>query len=247
VSHTLIIGGTRGLGRTVASLMCAEPSSEVSIVGRNPPSNDRELPGNLRYWKADLSDRQSAIGAAVEAIRENGPLNYLLFCQRYRGAGDDWAGEIQVSLTATRDLIDTLTPYFSPDGDKSMVFVGSPYGENVGQGQPLSYHVGKAGLSQMARYYAVSLGRKGIRANVVSPLTYIKEESKDFYIGNQALQSLYEEIVPLSRMGTALDTANLVMFLCSPKSSFISGQNIYVDGGLSLVWPETIARKLMSI
>ena len=58
---------------------------------------------------------------------------------------------------------------------------------------------------------------------------------------------LYEEIVPLGRMPTSEDSANVISFLCSPAAAFVSGQNIYVDGGLSLVWPETLARKLKSI
>ena len=58
---------------------------------------------------------------------------------------------------------------------------------------------------------------------------------------------LYKSIVPLGRIGTAEDSANLIQFLCSSAAQFISGQNIYVDGGLSLVWPETLARQLKSI
>ena len=54
---------------------------------------------------------------------------------------------------------------------------------------------------------------------------------------------MIEQITPLRRMGTAKDIANAVAFLCSDKSSFITGQSIYVDGGLSLVGQESIARK----
>src|SRR5690606_26429615 len=110
-----------------------------------------------------------------------------------------------------------------------------------------SYHVGKAGMNQMMRYYAVNLGRKGIRVNGVTPFTFLKEESKEFYLKNDALQDLYRRITPMQRMGTAEDSARLIAFLCSPVSGFINGQNIYVDGGLSLVWPETLARKLVNI
>jgi NAD(P)-dependent dehydrogenase (short-subunit alcohol dehydrogenase family) len=48
-------------------------------------------------------------------------------------------------------------------------------------------------------------------------------------------------------MGTSTDSAQAIEFLCSPQSSFINGQNLYVDGGLSLVWPETLARNLTSL
>jgi NAD(P)-dependent dehydrogenase (short-subunit alcohol dehydrogenase family) len=246
MSHALIVGGTRGLGREVVRIL-ASRGSQVSVIGRrDPPEGDRQIP-NVRHWIADLLDGEAALRAAESAVGRIGPLNYLIFCQRYRGKDNDWAGEIQVSLTATKQLIEALAPKFAPEGDRGIVLVSSVFGDRVGEGQPLSYHLGKAGINHMARFYAVSLGRKGIRVNVVTPFTFLKEESKDFYLNNKELYALYQEMIPLGRMGTAEDSANAVVFLCSPAASFINGQNLYVDGGLSAVWPETLARKLKSI
>ena len=121
------------------------------------------------------------------------------------------------------------------------------FGDFVGKGQPVGYHVCKAGLNQLMRYYAVNLGRKGIRVNAVTAFTYLKDESKDFYLGNEDLLGLYERIVPLGRMATAQDCARAAAFLCSPEAGFVNGQNLYVDGGLSLVWPETLARDLAQL
>ena len=72
----------------------------------------------------------------------------------------------------------------------------------------------------------------------------LKEESKHFYFQNEELHNLYKSIIPLGRMGTAEELANTIAFLCSPKSSFITGQTIIVDGGISLQWHESLARKL---
>lgn len=99
----------------------------------------------------------------------------------------------------------------------------------------------------MVRYYAVTLGPRRIRVNSVSPGTVLKDESKDFYLKNEQLYNLYKGIIPLGRMGTAEEVANVVAFLCSSKASFITGQNIVVDGGLSLIWQETLARKVASL
>ncbi len=167
--------------------------------------------------------------------------------QRYRGQDDDWTGEIQVSLTATRQLIELLVPKFETRGDRGIVLVSSVFGDRVGDGQPLSYHLCKAGMNQMTRFYAANLGQKGIRVNAITPFTFLKEESKDFYLNNKELSDLYQEIIPLGRMGTTEDSANAIAFLCSPAAGFITGQNLYIDGGMSLVWPETIARRLRSI
>jgi NAD(P)-dependent dehydrogenase (short-subunit alcohol dehydrogenase family) len=246
MAHTIIVGGTRGLGRELMRKL-AERGDRVSVIGRRePPPEDRAVQG-VRHWIADLLDGDAAQRAAEAAIAESGPLNYLVFAQRYRGKDDDWTGEIEVSLTATRKLIESLTPRFASEGDRSVVLVSSVFGDYVGEGQPLSYHLGKAGMNQMARFYAVNLGRKGIRVNIVTPFTFLKEESKDFYLNNAPVHDLYREIIPLGRMGTSEDSANAIAFLCSAAAGFVNGQNLYIDGGLSLVWPETLARKLKGV
>ena len=122
--------------------------------------------------------------------------------------------------------------------------VSSVFSKHVGEGQLASYHVAKAGLDQLMRYCAVSLGAKGIRSNGVTPFTFLKDESKSFYMNNEPLMNLYNSIIPLQRMPTTEDSANTIEFLCSPRAAFLTGQNIVVDGGLSLVWPETLARRL---
>ena len=101
--------------------------------------------------------------------------------------------------------------------------------------QPVSYHIAKAALNQMVRYYAVALGPRGIRVNAVLPDTLIKDESRAFYEQNPQLRRVNESIIPLGRMGAAEDVANAVLFLCSPQSSFITGHELVVDGGMSLL------------
>jgi NAD(P)-dependent dehydrogenase (short-subunit alcohol dehydrogenase family) len=246
MAHTLIVGGTRGLGRALAHSLAAR-GQQVSVIGRRKPADtDTGLP-QVKHWIADLLEADAGTGVAQAIVGERGPLNYLVFAQRYRGKDDDWAGEIQVSLTATRRIIEALVPSFAPEGDKAIAIVSSVFGDFVGEGQPAGYHLGKAGINSLARYYAVNLGRKGIRVNAVTPFTFLKDESREFYTGNKELSALYREIVPLGRMGTAEDSVNAIAFLCSPAASFINGQNLYVDGGLSLVWPEALARKLKNL
>lgn len=244
--HALIIGGTRGLGRTTTDIL-SERGFSVSVVGRRDVVDNDKIRTNVHYWVGDLSDQDNLTETLEDIIRNRGEINYLIFCQRYRGAGDPWIGEFNVSLSLTKAIIEFLQERFDPSGDRSIVLVSSVFGDFVGEGQSVAYHVCKSGLNQMMRYYAVTLARRGIRVNAVTPFTFLKEESKDFYLSNKPLLSLYEEIVPLGRMPTATDSARLISFLCSTDSTFINGQNIYVDGGLSLLWQESLARGLSGL
>lgn len=245
MTHSIVFGGSKGLGRVVARQFAARGDT-VSIFSRTAPP-EADLKEKIAHFPVDITDGNATREALAAAVDQHGAPSYLVFCQRHRGSGDTWAGEIEVSLTASKRAIEQLQDEFAVHEDCAVAFVGSVFSERIGDSQDISYHVGKAGMNHMARYYAVNLGRKGIRFNTVTPFTFLKEESKDFYLSNKDMLALYEEIVPLGRMATTEDSANVIAFLCSPAASFVNGQNIYVDGGLSLVWPETLARKLKQI
>jgi NAD(P)-dependent dehydrogenase (short-subunit alcohol dehydrogenase family) len=196
----------------------------------------------LRHVVADLETPGCEKNVVAEVIAGSGPVRYLLFCQRYRGTGDVWQGELQVSVTATKELIDAFAEHFCPDGDRAIGIVSSVYANFVGGSQPVGYHVAKAGINALVRYYAWTLGRKGIRINAIMPLTYIKAETKNFYLANQSLLDVYKRCVPLGRPGNADDSANVLEFLCSRKAAFVNGQCIFVDGGVSAIWPEELAK-----
>jgi len=236
-SHVVVVGGSAGLGKATAARF-SERGFAVTVISRNPPPPET----SVKHVSADLESMTSSDTVVSDVIREGGKIRYLIFCQRYRGSGDPWQGEIQVSLTATRLLINGFSDHFCPDGDRAIGVVSSVYAKFVGGSQPDSYHVAKAGLNQLVKWNAWRLGRKGIRINAVMPLTYIKAESRDYYVGNEALTGLYESFVPLGRIGSAEDSVNLLEFLCSEKASFINGQAIFVDGGVSVVWPEELTR-----
>jgi len=246
MTHSLVIGGTKGLGRVVARQL-AQRGDTVSVLGRSELAAEDLKAGRIRSFRADINDKDAVTPALDEIVEANGALNYCVFLQRYRGKDDDWAGELQTTLTATKNIVDHIAGRFSANGDNGIVMVSSVFAKYVGEGQALSYHVAKAGLDQMMRYYALNLGAKKIRVNGITPFTFLKEESKSFYLGNKPLVELYESIVPLGRMATTEDSASVIVFLCSPSAGFVTGQNITVDGGLSLAWPESLARRLKQI
>jgi NAD(P)-dependent dehydrogenase (short-subunit alcohol dehydrogenase family) len=100
----------------------------------------------------------------------------------------------------------------------------------------VDYCASKGGIDQLTRVSAVELGPKGIRVNCVAPgaieVERTKDESPDY-------AATWGAITPLRRVGQAQDVASAVVFFAGPASSFVTGQTLYVDGGLWTqgVWP----------
>lgn len=244
--HSLIIGGTRGIGRALVEKF-ARQKHTLSVLSRRLPADS--IPGvpQNAYWRCDLLDDKKLKKTLHAIVKKNGSITNLVFFQRWRGEKNDWEGEIETSLTATKRVVEQLAGHFDSQNFPSIVMVSSVASRLVASEQPLSYHVGKGGLEQMIRYYAATLGAQSIRVNSVSFGTVLKRESKKFYEKNKKLTNLYKKIIPLGRIGTAEEMANVIAFLCSPEASFITGQNIIVDGGITLQWHESLARRITNL
>jgi len=241
--HIVIVGGTSGSGRVLVR-RSSEKQNLVSLLGRHPsPEVQQHLTG-VSFYQVDLGDITDVLKVIKKFVADNGKITHLIFYQRFRGNGDNWEGEFQISLTATKLIIETCTELFDGSDENSIVVVSSIAGHLIHTEQPVSYHMVKAGLNQMVRYYAVMLGSRGIRVNCVSPSIVIKDESKQYYSEQGDLRKVYEKIIPLHRMGKAEDIADVIEFLCSNKSSYITGQEIIVDGGLSLIGQSSLASHL---
>ena len=245
--HSILIGGTKGVGRELAAILAAQ-GQYVTAVGRSGGTFPAfQGNGQIEAFPGDVEKTDELLANLRKQATSKGLLSSLVFLQRYRGSGDSWQGELNVAMTATKTLIEGLAEQFHPQGDRSIAIVASVATDLIARNQSLGYHVSKSALRQMARFYAVKLGGKGIRVNVVSPCTFVKEESAAYYGGQVALKELYAKIVPLGRWGTAKEVAQTAAYLCGSQASFITGQEILVDGGLSLMLQDALAREVAGI
>lgn len=239
-STAFVIGGTRGLGRVVARLL-AQSGMKVLVLGAHAPHPSDARRDRITFLQADLGDRRAARGALRDMVCMGGRPNYVVFAQRYRGSEEEsWAGEMDLMLSVPRDILRWLGGCFAARGDRGVVFVSSVAGRFVIPEQDDAYHTTRAALGGMMRWQAVQLAAKGVRVNMVLPGAFIREipGGKKF---THPAASAYGDFVPLGRMATALDVARVVRFLCSGDAGFVTGQEIVVDGGVSILGQEALA------
>jgi len=241
--HLAVIGGSRGVGREI-SLLLSSAYSAVSVLARNSPENSADWPKNITFQPVDISNPKE-IDSAIEKITQtHGKLDGVVFSQRNREQENSWSRHLEITLTSTRNFLEATQDSFVEKGNKSVVMISSIASRSVADEQDEGYHAAKSGLLGLCRYYAHRLGPSGVRVNCVSLGTILKENSKKFFLEQKELHELFCKITPLRRMGTAKEVAEVVGFLLSEKASFITGQEIVVDGGVGLQWQESLARML---
>ena len=243
LNHSIVVGGTRGLGRALVELW-AEGTSAISVVGRKlPDASVPTLRDGIRFYSADLTKFETITSTFDEIVKVAGPVSRLVFSQRFRGTGDTLDGELDVGVKGTQRIIDYLVSKDLFAEQSAIVVLSSVLGQFIAAEQPLGYHVAKAAQDQLVRFYAVQLASRGIRVNGVAPNLIEKESGREFYLKNPELKRHYESLIPLGHMGTPRDVANAIDFLCSDRAAHITGQILTVDGGLTVLLQHSLGAR----
>lgn len=229
----LVIGGSRGLG-AVAGELLHKHGARVAVMSRG----QARLPWADLHHACDVTQSLKFIRALREIRTKFGFLDGVLFCARYRGLGNSWQQEIAINLGACRNLLAKAPGMFGSRGGGSVVLIGSTAARGVALEQSDGYHAAKAGLMGLSRYYAYHLARKGIRVNVVSPGTFQKKSWPTSGL-NPRLRKI-RQTNPFNRLGQDREIAEVCDFLLGPQSSWITGQELVVDGGAGLVCNESM-------
>ena len=244
--HYLVIGGSKGIGREFIKESLSQ-NIKISLISRSDLDIEDENLSNFNY---NLENTTDLITVLKDIIHQNGEIDSITFFQKFRPQDkkiNPLESEFKISLQSTQIIIEFMKDFFIKDGLNSIILIGSIANSYIAEEQPASYHIAKSGLLGLMRYYAVDLGKLKIRVNSISPSTVIKEENKEFYKQNKDLYDLYSSLSPLSRVAESKDITNLIHFLNSNNATFITGQDIVVDGGISLQWQESLARKLSNL
>lgn len=212
----VVTGGARGIGKCIVEEF-KKCGADVCII---------DLAEN-EYFKGDIGEKETLERFAEKVIADFGKVDFLInnaapkMCGIENGSYEDFEYAIRVGVTAPFYLAKLFSPYF--ENGASIVNISSSR-DRMSQPQTESYTAAKGGISALTHALAVSLSG-AVRVNSVSP-GWIDTDYKE-YEGPDAIQQ------PAGRVGNPLDIANMVLYLCSDKAGFITGENICIDGGMT--------------
>ena len=237
----LVTGGTRGIGRKIAekfaengyNLVLNYVSSNVDLEVIKEAF--KKYNNSVLILKADVSKYEECENLVKEAINKFGKVDVL-----FNNAGitkdgliammkeENFSKVIDVNLKGTFNMCRNLVPYMMKNKSGNIVNISSVVGI-VGNAGQSNYAASKAGVIGFSKALAKELAGRNIRVNAVAP-GFIDTDMTSI-LSDKVKENIYSQI-PLKRMGKAKEVANVVYFLSSEESSYITGQVINVDGGM---------------
>lgn len=212
----VVTGGAKGIGKAIAEEF-RKAGAHVCVIDLLP--ND--------YYVGNLADQAVLEDFARKVITDYGHVDYLINNALPLMKGltecsyEEFNYALRVGVTAPFYLTKLFAPHFTPGA--AIVNISSSR-DRMSQPQTESYTAAKGGISALTHALAVSLAGK-VRVNSISP-GWIDTEYT-VYDGPDAEQQ------PAGRVGNPMDIANMVLYLCSDKAGFITGENICIDGGMT--------------
>lgn len=237
--NALVTGGTRGIGRAIVLALADAGANVVACYREDIEAADalatelKETAGEHHVCQADVSqpddvDRLAArcrdwLGTIDIVVNSAGTISHVPFADLPLA---EWHRVIDTNLTGTALVIQKILPLM-PDGG-SIINVGSRVA-TVGIPLRAHYTAAKAGVAGLTRSLCKELGPRGIRVNVVAPGVIATEEAARLALDQQAR---YRALTALGRLGEPAEVADVVLFLASDLSRYVTGETVSVDGGI---------------
>jgi 3-oxoacyl-[acyl-carrier protein] reductase len=241
----VVTGGSRGIGRGIVLALAREGAKVTFVYHSNAAAADQLVQdvatagGVAKGVQADVADPKAAEAVVAGVLAEHGRLDILV-----NNAGvirdklflrmelDDWNAVINTNLTGAFAFCRAAAQQMAfKQRSGRIVNVSSIAAEHVNKGQA-NYAASKGALNSFTRVLAAELGGRNVLVNAVAPGFIATDMSAA--VRNLAGEDNLKKLIPVKRLGTPEDIANVVVFLCGPAAAYVTGQVITVDGGLSL-------------
>jgi len=250
----LITGGGSGIGEAAARLLTAH-GARVAVLSRSEDEvrevcdEIRAAGGEAMPLAADVSEADDMAGAVQRIVDRWGRLDVVFANAGINGVWApiedltplEWDRTLDINLKGTFLTIKYATPYLKKQGG-SVIVTSSVNGTRIfGNTGATAYSASKAGQVAMTKLLALELARHRVRVNVICPgaiETEIGENTEQRNLEGARVRVEYPEgKIPLTggQPGEALQVAELVLFLASDASSHITGTEVWIDGGESLL------------
>ncbi|MFN0264364.1 SDR family NAD(P)-dependent oxidoreductase [Tepidamorphus sp. 3E244] len=237
-STAIVTGAARGIGLAIARRFLAQ-GWRVALVDIDAQTlgsirGEMETPDTL-IIEADVSDPAQVARAVSETEAHFGRIDALvnnagiaIFKPVLETSYEDWSRVLAVNLTGPFLTVQAAAPVMMKSGGGAVVNIGSISGQRASTLR-VAYGTSKAGLAHLTKQQAAELAEIGIRVNCVAPGPVDTAMAKAVH--SAEIRADYHDAIPLNRYGTEEEIAEVVVFLCSPKASYLTGQTIGVDGG----------------
>jgi len=233
----IVSGGSDGIGRAIAEKLAGE-GAHVVICARNQDKIDAAVSaigGNCEGQILDVSDAQAYANMIKHVAKDHG-LDILVNNAAHIGMG--MISDTDLEAFQQNFRINMDAPYLGTQaamaamGDKggSIINISSVNGDRAMQGMS-GYGASKAALTHFTRNAAMEGARQGIRVNAVTPGPIMTPATKAWFDHDPDAGATIAGANPMGRIGTPEEVANVVHFLASDASSYVTGANIPVDGG----------------
>lgn len=240
--YVLITGGTRGIGRGLV-MAFSEAGYSVIFTYKSSTGNAQEMQEmarskslDVKGYQCDVTDMQSVQALSEILFSEDiipmGLINNAGITKDAalsRMTSEEWHSVIDVNLNAVFNVTRTFVPKMMELDSASIINISSISGHKGNPGQT-NYSASKAALTGFTKSLSLELARFNMRVNTISP-GYIDTEMLQTIPDDQ--RKKIKKSVPLRRIGTIDDVASLALFLMSEGASYITGQFILIDGGMS--------------
>ena len=237
----VVTGGGSGIGKATALKLAAD-GADIVIVHMDPEEKAAEVVSEIQALgvkakaiRMDVSDFEAVSGMVTEIVEEFGSIDILINCAGITKDGliarmkeEQFDAVINVNLKGTFNMIRHCTPVFMQQKSGTIVNVSSVSGIIGNPGQA-NYSTSKAGVIGLTKSTAKELVSRGVRCNAVAPGFIATDMTANLSKNNKLV-----DMIPMKRMGTADEVADLIFFLASDQSSYITGEIIKVDGGVAI-------------